>query len=247
MLIKEHLNTQFNISAIQKQVLNLPWATDPNSEWALAVNHSPDNTDNMFHSGANINVNDPFVLNDEFIGTPVGEALEVLGPIGSAHFRKLQKGECYGAHTDVDNRLHLAVVTTPHAKLVNFESNTMHHVPADGRWYMMDTSIPHDGINFSFEPRIHLHVNVLLPVASGPGAYLDIDPLEDPSKEKFQPWIGQMFLGFLNKSLVNGNLTGWTQLGMRRYRYGFTDSTAFDQIVEHIRSRGYSCTVTPIL
>ena len=247
MLIQSHLpDIKFNIDAIKEQVLSLPWATDPNSEWAYAVNHSPDKTDNMFHSGANINVNDPFVLNDEFVGTPVGEALAALGPIGSAHFRKLQKGECYGAHTDVDNRIHLAVITNPYAKLVDFESNTMHHVPADGQWYYMDTSIPHDGINFSFEPRIHLHVNCLIPAATGPGAYLTIKPTDNPETEKFQPWIGQMFLGYLNRSLISGALTGWTQLGMRHYRYGFTDSTAFDAICKHIQDNGYGIEVEPI-
>jgi len=246
MLIKTHLSQQFNIEAITKQVLNLPWATEHESQWSYAVNSAPDDTNGMFHSGASMNINDPYILNPEFENTPIGDAISALGPIGGAHLRKLQKGWLYGAHTDVDNRLHMAVTTNPFAVLLDFETNTIHKIPVDGKWYFMDTSIPHDGVNFANEDRIHLHVSCLVPPGVGKGALLDILPIADPTQETYQPWFEQLFLGFINKSIVSGAINGYTQTGMRSYQFAFDDSTAFDTICNHITGQGYGISVVAI-
>jgi len=61
---------------------------------------------------------------------------------------------CYSWHRDQSPRLHLAVKTNYHCRMV-FESGS-YHIPADGHWYFTNTVQFHSAFNGGQEHRMHI-------------------------------------------------------------------------------------------
>lgn len=107
--------------------------------------------------------NDPWVVKPEFKDTPLGNVLESLGSIGQARLLTLDSAESYTAHSDPDDRIHLAIITNPYCFLVDVENRNLYHLPADGRIWYMDTGPLHVATNWGGRPRVHLNIRMLLP------------------------------------------------------------------------------------
>ena len=64
-------------------------------------------------------------------------------------------------HPDFEPRYHLVFKTSPHSYFLDCRPDgelaaKAYHIPADGHFYKVDTTVPHTVFNGGWEPRIHL-------------------------------------------------------------------------------------------
>lgn len=180
--------------------------------------------------------NDPWIIKDEFKGTPLGNVLESLGNIGQARLLKLESAESYTAHTDPDDRIHLAIVTNPYSYLIDFTTEQMHHIPADGRVWYMDTSRTHIAANWGPKVRIHLNVRVLLPHFDQTRPGIRITLLGNSVEWKQDSYIEIM--GFINQQIKNGTVTGFEGVSDKELVLNCSTPDIFEPYLNRIRDRG---------
>lgn len=144
-----------------------------------------------------------YTVKQEFQGTPLGDVLEQLGDVGEARLLKLRGEDVYTAHCDPDDRWHLTISTNPYAFLVNVKDKTLHHLPADGWVWLMDTGIVHSAINLGSGERIHLNIRQRLPAYKGNGWRMTFTGQYD-WKQKL--YVG--VLGYINRAIKLGHITG---------------------------------------
>ena len=77
--------------------------------------------------------------------------------IGQARIIKLEPGDTYQAHADIDNRWHLNL-TGEQSYLIDLDNQTMYECVRDNRWAYMDASHRHVASNFGSIPRLQLVV-----------------------------------------------------------------------------------------
>ena len=106
---------------------------------------------------------DHWNVKSEFKGTVWEQLLDSLDePKGEARLIKMEPGECYPSHADIDDRWHLTI-TGNHSYLIDLDTGTMHPTESNGQWYLMDAGCRHSAANFGSENRIQLVVRKLLP------------------------------------------------------------------------------------
>jgi hypothetical protein len=123
----------------------------PNFEHRINLN-TP--TGNFFY--------DKWEISSEFKNTIWQEVLESL-PVafGEARLMKLEPGNAYYSHADVDDRYHLNI-TGERSFLVDLDSNKLHAVHNNGYWYDMDAGRHHSAVNFGNDTRVQLVIRKLL-------------------------------------------------------------------------------------
>jgi hypothetical protein len=106
---------------------------------------------------------DPWMLKPEFSGTAIQTLYDSLpmADKGEARVIKLNGGECYVSHSDIDDRYHMNIAGDK-CYLVNLDTNVLYPVVTDGIWYDMDAGPRHSAINFGNFPRYQLVVRRLL-------------------------------------------------------------------------------------
>ena len=77
--------------------------------------------------------------------------------IGQARIIKLEPGESYMAHADIDNRYHLNL-SGEQAYLIDLDEKVMYECVRDNRWAHMDASRIHAATNYGSIPRLQLVV-----------------------------------------------------------------------------------------
>lgn len=185
----------FNISQLQNQVLNLP-----HFDKSLLLNDCREKF-----------LNGPYDLKREFIGTPIEEILREIKNPGEARLLKLKPGETYTAHTDPDDRFHVTVFTNEYSYIIDFNNRSMHHLPADGKLWKMDTSIPHVASNFGSRDRIHLVIRETMPVCRDTGYILSCQGNDFDWKHEYY----METMGFFNKAIKNKTVTGFEKINER--------------------------------
>lgn len=105
---------------------------------------------------------DPWRIKDEFVGT-VWETIYNSLPYnkGEARIIKLEGGECYISHADIDDRWHLNLSGIK-CYLTDLDRLKMHALEQDGIWYSMDAGNRHTASNFGNRIRYQLVVRQLL-------------------------------------------------------------------------------------
>jgi hypothetical protein len=105
---------------------------------------------------------DPWELKSEFKNTIWQIVLDSLPKSkGEARLIKLEPGDCYPSHADVDDRWHLSI-SGNNSYLIDLENQQMYQTNDLGRWYLMDAGIRHTAANFGSESRVQLVVRKLL-------------------------------------------------------------------------------------
>lgn len=106
---------------------------------------------------------DPWVLTSEFVDTPWGELYNSIDmpDKGEARIIKLNGGECYISHADIDDRYHLNL-SGEKCYLINLNDESMHNLTCDGQWYLMDAGSKHSACNFGNKIRYQLVIRKLL-------------------------------------------------------------------------------------
>lgn len=105
-------------------------------------------------------------LNNFFKGSSIEDLLNNLYANGYSHGRvrimRMKPKSVYTYHMDCEPRLHFALKTNPKAMFII--DDEVFRVPADGRGYLLDTTVPHTAVNASLEERIHIVFDLLIPV-----------------------------------------------------------------------------------
>jgi len=124
----------------------------------------------IFHEGFDFTLNeqtgnffyDPWILKEKYKGTVWQTIMDTLpGVVGEAKVRRLNAGESYIGHSDIDDRFHLNI-SGEKCYIINIETETMYPTVADGYWYSMDASPKHTAVNFGNRVRFQLVVRKLL-------------------------------------------------------------------------------------
>lgn len=122
-----------------------------NVEFKLPVNES---TGDFFY--------DPWIIKDEFKGTVWERLLTVLPDnIGEARLIKLEPGQAYRSHADIDDRYHFNICGEKSFVLYT-ELNTMYPQIQSNYWQDMDAGPVHSAVNTGRTDRIQLVVRKLL-------------------------------------------------------------------------------------
>lgn len=123
----------------------------PSSDFRYSLN---DPTGNFFY--------DPWQLKKELVGT-VWEKIYNSLPVqkGEARLIKLEGGESYISHADIDDRYHLNIAGVK-CYLTDLDNLKMYPISTDGIWYNMDAGRRHTASNFGNRTRYQLVVRHLL-------------------------------------------------------------------------------------
>jgi hypothetical protein len=106
---------------------------------------------------------DPYIIADKWKGTLFEDLLNSIPvPIGEARLMKLTPGTCYASHADIDDRLHLNLVSNDQSYLIDLENHEMHQLYTDNKFYHMDAGRLHIAANFGSTDRIQLVIRVPL-------------------------------------------------------------------------------------
>ena len=223
MLTKMDINV--DLDPIIKQVESLEFGK------SLAINYTNDKL-----------LNGPYYTKPEFVGTPLGDVLELIGNLGEARLLKLECAESYTAHSDPDDRVHLVITTNPHCYLMDLDEEKMYHLPADGQVWMMDTSKLHVATNFGARPRIHLNIRVALPAFKLPGYSLSISGGDYDWKQ--ESYITLM--AFFNKSIKNKTITGFEKVSEKEVLLNCNPDDLKDYIRE-LETKGFCVELNAVL
>jgi len=210
-------NKKFPIQSIIDQVLSLEF------DKRLALNETRGTV-----------FNGPYVTKPEFVGTPLGDLLANLDNVGEARLMRLRPEECYMAHSDPDDRLHLAITTNPYCYLIDLDENKMYHLPVNGEVWLMDTGPRHVAVNFGSRDRIHLNIRVPLP-----------DIKENPVHIKmlggdfdFKHIINVNMSTFINYAIKQGDITGFRWINDREIMISYKDETVLENFKNLISQTG---------
>jgi hypothetical protein len=188
---------------------------------------------------------DPWTTKIEFNDTPLGNLLSQLGPIGQARLLCLESGESYTAHADPDDRIHLAVTTNPYSFLVDISGNHLHHIPADGSLWRMDTSKTHVAANWGPRSRVHLNIRCLLPKFKLDRSGIRIAVSGGDYDWKQETYIELM--GFINQQIKNNYITGFSSTNERELFVNCDLPEMFLPMIDKIKSKNIAVEFTKLM
>lgn len=67
---------------------------------------------------------------------------------------RMKPKTCYSYHSDMTKRIHIPLITNENCFMVI--EDEIFRYPADGNYYIMDTTKKHTAVNASFRERIHI-------------------------------------------------------------------------------------------
>ena len=130
-----------------------------------SVQLKQDQHDDMFKLDINLPTGefyyDPWQLKPEYEHTAVAQLLHQLAPVGQAKIVSIPPGQCYLAHSDVEDRYHVTL-QSEHSYVLDITHQQQYACVADDRVYHMNTAQLHTVMNAGYVPRIQLVVRQLL-------------------------------------------------------------------------------------
>lgn len=188
-------------------------------------------------------LNGPYRLKDEFRNTPLGHVIENIENPGEARLLRLKPGETYTAHTDPDDRYHISIFTNEYSFIIDLDNKNMYDLPADGKLWKMDTSIPHVASNFGGRDRIHLVIRETMPECCGTGYILSCMGQDFDWKHEY--YLETM--GFFNKAIKDKIVTGFEKINEREILIN-TENIEYIKInlIDKAKEKNIIITVTEI-
>jgi len=143
---------------------------------------------------------DEWTIKEIYKGTAWEEVLNTLPyTVGQARIIKLEPGESYMAHADIDNRWHLNL-TGEQSYLIDLDNKVMHECVRDNRWAYMDASHIHAATNYGSIPRLQLVVRELLFTSRTPTDLIDISIEPAYEQHDYRYKFDKIFSPFLNRA-----------------------------------------------
>ncbi len=119
--------------------------------------------------------------------------------IGQARIIKMEPGDSYMAHADIDNRWHLNL-TGEQAYLIDLDNRVMHECVRDNHWAYMDASRIHAATNYGSVSRLQLVVRELLRRSRQPVDLISISMEAAYEQPDFRYKFDKIFSPFLNRA-----------------------------------------------
>ena len=119
--------------------------------------------------------------------------------IGQARIIKMEPGDSYMAHADIDNRWHLNL-SGEQAYLIDLDEKIMYECERDNRWAYMDTSRIHAATNYGSVPRLQLVVREPLRRSRQPVDLVSISMEPAYEQHDFRYKFDKIFSPFLNRA-----------------------------------------------
>lgn len=130
--------------------------TLPHFDTQISIQGVKDNRDPSYGTGHYHGLEheeDEFII-PNFAGLMyTNSVIEKLGMFRT-RLMKLKPTTCYSYHKDPTVRLHIPLETNEKCFFVI--DDEVHRYPADGNYYIIDTTKMHTAVNASFEERLHL-------------------------------------------------------------------------------------------
>lgn len=143
---------------------------------------------------------DRWEIKDLYKDTIWQQVLDTLPmSIGQARIIKLEPGESYMAHADIDNRWHLNL-TGEQAYLIDLDEKVIHQCVRDNRWAYMDAGQIHVAANYGSTPRLQLVVREPLRNSRQPKDLVSINIEAAYEQHDFRYKFDNIFSSFLNKA-----------------------------------------------
>jgi hypothetical protein len=180
-------------------------------------------------------LNGPYTVKEEYQQTPLGDLLDSIKNIGEARLLRLKSGETYTAHSDPDDRIHLAITTNPYAYLIDLDNGLTMHLPVDGQLWSMDTGVTHVAANFGGRDRIHLNIRVLLPAFQSPGYSLSISGGDFDWKQEAYITV----MSFFNKAIKEKKITGFEKVDERTVLLN-CDPAILEPYIQELKLKGFN-------
>jgi hypothetical protein len=143
---------------------------------------------------------DSWQIKDVYKDTLWKQVLDTLSyTIGQARIIKLEPGESYMAHADIDNRWHLNL-TGEQSYLIDLDNKVMHECVRDTWWTYMDASRIHAATNYGSIPRLQLVVREPLFKSRQPVDLVAISMEPAYKQHDFRYKFDKIFSPFLNRA-----------------------------------------------
>ena len=143
---------------------------------------------------------DPWQIKDLYKGTLWEQVLDSIPmTIGQARIIKMEPGDSYMAHADIDNRWHLNL-TGEQAYLIDLDEKIMYECERDNRWAYMDASRIHAATNYGSVPRLQLVVREPLRKSRQPVDLVSISMEPAYEQHDFRYKFDKIFSPFLNRA-----------------------------------------------
>lgn len=143
---------------------------------------------------------DRWEIKESYRGTIWQQVLDTMPmSIGQARIIKLEPGESYMAHADIDNRWHLNL-TGEQAYLIDLDEKVMYECVRDNRWAYMNASQIHVAANYGSIPRLQLVVREPLRNSREPKDLVSIGIEAAYRQHNFRYKFDNIFSSFLNKA-----------------------------------------------
>jgi hypothetical protein len=143
---------------------------------------------------------DSWKIKDLYKDTPWQQVLDTLPyTIGQARIIKMEPGDSYMAHADIDNRWHLNL-TGEQAYLIDLDNRVMHECVRDNHWAYMDAGRIHAATNYGSIPRLQLVVREPLFRSREPKDLISISMEPAYEQHDFRYKFDKVFSPFLNRA-----------------------------------------------
>jgi len=141
-----------DLERIKEELKTLPDYKDQ-----ICLQGTKDNLDPFYGIGAKVFNNtgrkevefDTFIFNLPYINS-------IIKDLNMYRTRVMNMADrtCYTIHKDTTKRIHIPIVTNEHCLFIL--NNEIKHYPADGSYYLVDTTQYHTAVNASIHNRIHI-------------------------------------------------------------------------------------------
>jgi len=129
----------------------------PKFDEQICLQGTKDNLDPFLGVGAKIYNNtghkenefDTFIFDLPYINSIISDL-----KMYRTRIMRMKPKTCYTIHKDTTKRIHIPIFTNEHCFLI--VNNKIKHYPADGNYYLIDTTQYHTAVNASRYERTHL-------------------------------------------------------------------------------------------
>jgi hypothetical protein len=143
---------------------------------------------------------DTWKIKDLYKDTIWQQVLDTLPmSIGQARIIKMEPGDSYMAHADIDNRWHLNL-TGEQAYLIDLDNRVMHECVRDNHWAYMDAGRIHAATNYGSVSRLQLVVREPLRRSRQPVDLISISMEAAYEQPDFRYKFDKIFSPFLNRA-----------------------------------------------
>lgn len=141
-----------DLEKIKKELQTLP-----SYDEQISLQGTKDNLDPFYGTGAKIFNNtghkevefDTFIFDLPYINSIIKDL-----NMYRTRVMNMKNKTCYTIHKDTTKRIHIPIVTNEHCLIIL--NNEIKHYPADGNYYLVDTTQYHTAVNASKHNRIHI-------------------------------------------------------------------------------------------